>query len=444
MLDFEAQQEAIKNRMRQYSGQQYEAPQGQMIGGNFIAPNAFQHIAAALRGYGGIKGTAMAEQELKDLSAKRQTSMTDALRGYTTNMMGTPASEATKEMFVADDAGGGEMTMGTQVTPAVAPNPMAANMALMNAPDPQLQRMGMTGVTQFQQAEAERQRKLADAQAAEAKVQAQKDQQLNLWQQSEGNPQTFLAAGGDFDFAQNMVSGQNMGKSKVARTITTVDPKTGREVNVMIDEFGNRIGDSMPVYTPPKAAPAPKPIQTIDTPQGKMILNADGTVRPITTSDGKPITAAPTTEEAKRNKDANDALATIDQAAKLIDIATGSYGGALIDQGFRVFGSATEGSKAAAQLKALEGDLIFKMPKMSGPQSDRDVALYKQMAANIGDPTVPAEEKKAALATLKEIQQRYAGIAPPSATPPVRPGPTPQNLPQTGRIRFDAQGNIIK
>ena len=62
----------------------------------------------------------------------------------------------------------------------------------------------------------------------------------------------------------------------------------------------------------------------------------------------------------------------------------------------------------SAKLKALEGALISKMPKMSGPQSDKDVLLYKQMAGQIGDSTIPAPTKRAAIETIKDIQKRYA------------------------------------
>jgi hypothetical protein len=55
---------------------------------------------------------------------------------------------------------------------------------------------------------------------------------------------------------------------------------------------------------------------------------------------------------------------------------------------------------------------------MEGPQSDKDVALYREMAGRIGDPTVPAAEKRAAVATIRSLQQKYLpqnGDAPPSA-----------------------------
>lgn len=116
--------------------------------------------------------------------------------------------------------------------------------------------------------------------------------------------------------------------------------------------------------------------------------------------------------------DAKEALALLDQGDSLIKGATGSTIGAGVDSLAQAFGVATPGSIKAQQLKALEGALIAKMPKMSGPQSDKDVMLYRQMAGLIGDDTVPYERKAAAMQTVRDIQERYAGMTPGSSRPP--------------------------
>lgn len=116
--------------------------------------------------------------------------------------------------------------------------------------------------------------------------------------------------------------------------------------------------------------------------------------------------------------DAQDVLSLLDQAEPLLDKSTGSYAGVAIDEAGRAVGGATPGARAAAQLRALEGALISKMPKMSGPQSDKDVLLYKQMAGQIGDRTIPAEQKRAAMQTIREINSRHAGVAKPAALSP--------------------------
>lgn len=114
--------------------------------------------------------------------------------------------------------------------------------------------------------------------------------------------------------------------------------------------------------------------------------------------------------QTERARDANDALGLIDQAEKLLNDATGSRLGNAIDAGAGALGISTKGAQAGAQLKAIEGMLVSKMPKMSGPQSDKDVLLYRQMAGQIGDPNIPNATKKAALVTIRGIQEKYAGL----------------------------------
>lgn len=122
--------------------------------------------------------------------------------------------------------------------------------------------------------------------------------------------------------------------------------------------------------------------------------------------------SAPTATSQAAVKEANEALALIKQAEEIIPKATGSYIGSAVDQAGRLFGKSTGGDIATGQLQAIEGALVAKMPKMSGPQSDKDVALYKQMAGVIGDPTIPTDRKMAALQTIEQIQMRYAGKTP--------------------------------
>lgn len=118
---------------------------------------------------------------------------------------------------------------------------------------------------------------------------------------------------------------------------------------------------------------------------------------------------------AQKVQDATEAIQLINQAEPLLKGSTGSYSGVAIDTLAQAFGIATPGAINAQQLKAIEGALVAKMPKMSGPQSDKDVALYRQMAAVIGDSTIPYEQKAAALGQVREIQERYAGMTPGSS-----------------------------
>jgi hypothetical protein len=137
---------------------------------------------------------------------------------------------------------------------------------------------------------------------------------------------------------------------------------------------------------------------------------------------------AETKLEAKaeeRNKpiaEAKESISLINQAETLLDKATASLTGTGVDVLAGAFGVSTEGAKAAAQLKAIQGALVAKMPKMSGPQSDKDVLLYREMAGQIGDSTLPVGTRKAALETIREIQERYAKV-PLGSSKPVETSP---------------------
>jgi hypothetical protein len=114
-------------------------------------------------------------------------------------------------------------------------------------------------------------------------------------------------------------------------------------------------------------------------------------------------------------KDAGDALALIQQARELIPKATSSAVGAGVDMALGAFGASTQSADNASKLRALEGALVAKMPKMSGPQSDKDVAMYRQMAGEIGSPMTPASRRMAALDEIERIQLRYSGA--PASSP---------------------------
>ena len=125
-------------------------------------------------------------------------------------------------------------------------------------------------------------------------------------------------------------------------------------------------------------------------------------------------------ERQKPVTEAKEAINLINQAEKLLPQATGSLIGTGVDILAGSVGKSTPGAEASAKLKAIEGALVAKMPKMSGPQSDKDVLLYRQMAAQVGDSKLPPETRQAALGTLREIQERYAKV-PEGSTKPSQP-----------------------
>ena len=126
---------------------------------------------------------------------------------------------------------------------------------------------------------------------------------------------------------------------------------------------------------------------------------------------GGPADPRNSKESVQQNKDTQDVFSILDQARPLLKTATGSYAGALTDKVAQVGGWSPKGADSAAQLKALQGALVSKMPKMSGPQSDKDVQLYQEMAGRIGDPNVPAEQRMAAMKTVEDLNMKYLPVA---------------------------------
>ena len=258
-------------------------------------------------------------------------------------------------------------------------------------------------------------------------------------QPNQFDPIKWRALGGSLDEAQKLAGMGDWGRAEVARTVEGQDAQ-GNKVTLQFDKFGRQVGDGVQGYTAPVQVDLGGRVQFVKpqagvnltktmTPdavaanavargnlavaQQRLALDQQGkpdykdgqwVMPPRDMKPGESRAATPATGA----KDANDVLFMVRKAREILPKATGSYGGALVDQGARFFGNATEGAKASAQLKALEGSLIAKMPKMSGPQSDADARRYEQAVGQIGDPTIPAAQKAAALDVVEEIQTRYA------------------------------------
>ena len=165
--------------------------------------------------------------------------------------------------------------------------------------------------------------------------------------------------------------------------------------------------------------------QVVQTETGPILVDPRTGVGAPVTVGGKPVQSK---ELIQRTQDAKSVIDLLDLAEPLLDTATSSLVGAGYDRAAAAFGKSTEGAQAASQLKALEGALISKMPKMTGPQSDKDVLLYRQMAGQIGDATLPTETRRASMKTIRDLHAKYADPQAPAA-PKAR-----KFNPATGRI----------
>lgn len=120
-----------------------------------------------------------------------------------------------------------------------------------------------------------------------------------------------------------------------------------------------------------------------------------------------------------------DNKSLLEDTMKTLDNATGSGIGAVRDATAGFFGASTEGAEATGRLKVNSAKLTMQVPRMEGPQSDRDTVLYKEAAGNLADNTLPVPIRKAALARMIEINEKYAPANnPTNQTPAPKAGST--------------------
>jgi len=207
-------------------------------------------------------------------------------------------------------------------------------------------------------------------------------------------------------------SAQNAALDRTAREAAAQE---ANDIKLQIAELRADSGGSggNPYFTP------------IYTPQGVMSFdNRKGTAGTLTV-DGKPIVrsaddpnlqgrlaGAKATGKATAEREFNMAGigGVIKQAEDLMTgkvKPTGSSVGSLVDTVGGFFGMSPAGAKEAQTLKSVAGALISKMPRMEGPQSDRDTQLYREMAAEVGNDTVPVERRLAALQAVKNLWMKY-------------------------------------
>jgi hypothetical protein len=152
------------------------------------------------------------------------------------------------------------------------------------------------------------------------------------------------------------------------------------------------------------------------------------------------------TASGKKTLQATDMLDNIKRARTLLTMdPTGSLAGAGVDKVIGLAGMTTPSGNVANSLETLSGWLVANVPRMEGPQSNFDVENYRAMAGRIGDRTIPAKARLAALDEVERIQQKYAqGGGRPAQAPT---GNLVPSLPKTAakgtRARDTTTGEIL-
>lgn len=113
-------------------------------------------------------------------------------------------------------------------------------------------------------------------------------------------------------------------------------------------------------------------------------------------------------ETVKAEKVSDKLLSVAKEAKSLLGKNVTESGiGAAADVAARFFGTTTEAGQNAAKLETLSGWMVANVPRMEGPQSNIDLENYRSMAGKVGDRTIPAKERIAALDALVKLQEKY-------------------------------------
>jgi hypothetical protein len=122
-----------------------------------------------------------------------------------------------------------------------------------------------------------------------------------------------------------------------------------------------------------------------------------------------------------------DPITGEDDITKLIKESTGGYLGKGLDIGARVFGSATEGSVALAQLEQKGNAITFGLlnGKLGAGISTSDRQFIEALVSRISDGTLPVEDRLAAWTSAKDMMRTLGMVEPPTKSGANKPSAAP-------------------
>lgn len=365
-----------------------------------VAPHPMEGIAKIVQAIAGRKGLNAADEKFGELGKKYQSGVANAMMNYQQQKVGRPPQLDPQEVEQSAD-------QGTPLPGNVGADPRGALMqAMMN---PYLKNNPMIAEDMKQMRPTALGRSMVIPATGETVARDE------TWQQEQEAARADRAATAEASrtaamerlreqIAAREAAGQQA--AELRRELAQMQADARREIaGMQIQGRRDLANVAASLRQPP--APVPVTIQDPNNPNATLVI--DGRTR-------QPFGAGPKLTEAgkmdaKRTFNMQGIGEIISEAERLLtdpsNQPTGSGAGALWDKAAGFVGVTPKGAKEAQELKAVGAALVSKMPRMEGPQSDKDVQLYRESAAEVGDPTVPVERRKAALGRVKQLWSKY-------------------------------------
>lgn len=374
--------------MLMMQGQQQ--PQGQMVSGHYVAPSPLQYLSGLANTGIGVS----AYNDIPNQQAEYAKALRNQARGEANRMTGNASMTNPQAMGAALAGGGGPTNANAQAAqsyqsggnaPLAGMSPDVVESILMyggpqqlaeftrgvNMPTDRMKDFRAAGMSPAELAQAVRGKATADTAIDGGK-----------WVQGPNGPQ-FMP-----DMKNGIYGGMENGVPQVypipgyAGANATIEGAKADAVSRA--QAGNK------VIT---AATGPNQTKQYRT-EGEAIDATKGAA---------PLPAEPD----NKTQNAGDIQTYIQQANDLLGNASSGFFSKLGTAATDTVGISTDKSKADAQLKVVSGNLVLKMPRMEGPQSDADRKLYQSMAADVANPDIPIASRQAALKTLQELNSKY-------------------------------------
>jgi len=367
-----------------------QQPQGQMVSGRYVAPSIFQNLAGLANTYMGQRGIEKAEQAQLDLAKAIRGQEGVALADYMKELQGKPAvPEKVTELAGPYTKNVPMPTATIAGTPAVEGNPMLANMnALQNPNSPAFLR-------QFAMSEIVKKPKWEKAEYTDPKSGVTRQGVIDV---NSPNPISTFQVGGtkpEMSAHDKAMLGISLARARDEGIIGYGAPSGGQPTGVPMG-----MPQSQPIGQP-QGVPQ-------GVPQGQLTVMPPLNVAGLSPKAAREAQAEQAKTYQENVKNAYEVAKIFPAIEKALPNAHGSGIGNIIGGAQNFVGYESSKNAADAELKVMSDKLLKAVPRFSGPQSDKDVASYKEAAGSIGDASLPMNVRMAALNTIKELNKPYA------------------------------------